>query len=390
MVFSYFRVFFTDQIQMDPSNLSKSEYARYHRHLIMPEFNLDAQLKLKQASVLVIGAGGLGAPLLQYLAAAGIGHIGIADFDKIELSNLQRQVLFTTKDIGRYKAEVAKEKILALNSNITVTLHLEKLDQKNALGILASYDIVADGTDNFPTRYLINDASFLLKKANVFGSIFRFEGQVAVFNYLEENGSRSCNYRDLFPEPPAPGTVPNCAEAGVLGVLPGIIGAMQANEVIKVITGIGAPLVNKIFILDTLTFSNHTLKIKRRKDNPLSGESPTIKELIDYEVFCGIESSDKSINIKSITAQELNKWESEKVDFQLIDVRESSEYELFNINGILMPLSNIENYVDKINRAKKVVIHCQTGKRSLKAISLLQEKYGFGNLYNLEGGVNKI
>jgi len=257
---------------MDSEGLNSSEFARYHRHLIMPEFNLDAQIALKNSKVLVVGAGGLGAPLLQYLAAAGVGHIGIVDYDKIEVSNLQRQVLFSNDDIGNYKAEVARDKLQLQNPHIKVEAIVEKLTSENALDILRPYDIIADGTDNFPTRYLVNDACYLLEKINVFGSIFRFEGQLSVFNHPMENGTRSANYRDIFPEPPAPGMVPNCAEAGVLGVLPGIVGSMQANEVIKVITGIGEPLINKLMVFDALSYSFHNLKIKTQKDNPLSGD----------------------------------------------------------------------------------------------------------------------
>ncbi len=372
---------------MKEQKLSKSEYARYHRHLIMPEFNLEAQLALKNAKVLVVGAGGLGAPVLQYLAAAGVGTIGIADYDTIELSNLQRQILFATVDVGKYKAEVAKDRILAMNPNIEVRVILEKVTAENALEILVPYDVILDGSDNFPTRYLINDACYLLKKINVFGSIFRFEGQLAVFNYEEKSGLRSANYRDIFPEPPAPGMVPNCAEAGVLGVLPGIIGAMQANEAIKVITGIGEPLVNKLLVMDSLSNTQHVLKISKQKDNPLSGENPTLTSLIDYEEFCGITSNDDLVNINEITPGEFIALKNSKEEFQLIDVREKSEYEISNLNGLLIPLSELENHVDKINRQGMVIIHCQSGKRSAAAIERLQREFGFSNLVNLEGGI---
>ncbi len=373
---------------MDNVALNTSEFARYQRHLIMPEFNLDAQLALKKAKVLVIGAGGLGAPLLQYLAAAGVGTIGIVDFDQIEVSNLQRQVLFAQDDIGKFKAEIAQEKIIRQNPHIEVIAIVEKITSENALEIIAPYDIVADGTDNFPTRYLINDACYLLNKINVFGSIFRFEGQLAVFNYPLDNEIRSANYRDLFPEPPAAGTVPNCAEAGVLGVLPGIVGTMQANEVIKVITGIGEPLINKLLVFDALSYSFHNLKFKAQKDNPLSGENPSIKALIDYEEFCGIISGDQFININSITAKDFENLRATRTNFQLVDVREKEEYDLINLGGLFAPLSKLTDYIDQIDRSKKVIVHCQSGVRSRKAIEQLQKEFGFSNLVNLEGGLN--
>jgi len=375
---------------MDHSSLNPTEFARYQRHLIMPEFNLAAQLALKNAKVLVVGAGGLGAPLLQYLAAAGVGQIGIVDYDKIEVSNLQRQVLFSNDDLGMYKAEVARDKLQKQNPHIKVEAIVKKLTSENALDIIKLYDIVADGTDNFPTRYLVNDTCYLLGKTNVFGSIFRFEGQLAVFNHPLEDDSRSANYRDIFPEPPAPGMVPNCAEAGVLGVLPGIVGSMQANEVIKVITGIGVPLINKLLVFDALSYSFHNLKIKKQADNPLSGNNPSITSLIDYEVFCGIQSDDEFINIKTITYTDFQALKTARDDFQLIDVREKEEYELFNIGGIHAPLSELVKYIDQFDRNKKVIVHCQSGIRSQRAIELLQKDFGFSNLLNLEGGLNSV
>lgn len=372
---------------------SKAELERYSRHIIIPEFNIEGQKKLKAAKVLVIGTGGLGAPLLLYLTAAGVGTIGIVDMDVVDDSNLQRQVLFTVKDLGRPKVEVAAERLAQLNPHVHFITYNTRFHSSNALDILKDYDVVADGTDNFPTRYLVNDASVLLGKVNVYASIFRFDGQVTVFNYLFENGERGPNYRDLYPEPPPPGLVPSCAEGGVLGVLPGIIGSIQASEVIKVITGVGEPLVGRLFTFDALNFETRILRFKKDKHNPLTGENPTIKELIDYEQFCGIvreparTESKKNTTVKEITVQQLKQWLDNKLDFQLIDVREEYEYEIANLGGELIPLGTILQNTDKISRTKKVVIHCRSGKRSADAIRALEEKFGFDNLYNLKGGI---
>jgi adenylyltransferase/sulfurtransferase len=359
--------------------LNAKELNRYQRHLVLPNFGMEGQLKLKNARVLVVGAGGLGCPVLQYLAAAGVGYIGIVDFDKVEESNLQRQILYSVEDIGKSKVLVAKSKLEKLNPLIKITTFETLLDKNNVFEIFKDFDIIADGTDNFSTRYLINDACILMEKINVFASIFRFEGQVSVFNYLQKEGSRGVNYRDLFPEPPAAGLVPNCAEGGVLGVLPGIIGSMQANEVIKVITGIGEPLVNRIFIFDAEYFTSHIIKIKK---NP----SISITKLTEYEEFCATPNTE---NIKTITVQELKQLIAQKTDFQLIDVRKLYEYELENIGGELIPLSQILEQSDKIDKTKKVVIHCQSGARSRKAVALLEKEKGFENLWNLEGGIER-
>ncbi len=369
-------------------NFTKEELERYSRHLIIPEFNIEGQRKLKQARVLVIGTGGLGAPLLQYLGAAGIGTIGIVDFDVVEDSNLQRQVLFTQKDIGRPKVEAAKERIAAQNPHITINTYNTLFNSKNAIEIAENYDLIADGTDNFPTRYLVNDVSVLLRIPNVFASIFRFEGQLTVFNYGGKNGTAGPNYRDLFPSPPPPGLVPSCAEGGVIGVLPGILGSLQANEVIKVITGIGDTLSGKLFLFDALSFETRILKIEKDKDNPLTGENPTLTELIDYEQFCGltIQKDEKRENVKEISVQTLDRWLKEE-DIQLIDVREPFEYEIVNINGQLIPQNQVLEQVDKISTEHKVVIHCRSGKRSADVIELLQDNYNFQNLFNLEGGI---
>ncbi len=369
-------------------NFSKAELERYSRHLIIPEFNIEGQRKLKGAKVLVVGTGGLGAPLIQYLSAAGVGHIGIVDFDIVDDSNLQRQVLFTTADVGRPKVEVAKERIEQQNPFIKITAYNTQLTSQNALEIIKQYDVVADGTDNFPTRYLVNDACVLLDKVNVYGSIFRFDGQVSVFNYKEENGERGPNYRDLFPTPPPPGLVPSCAEGGVIGVLPGIIGSLQANEVLKVITGIGDPLSGRMFIFDALSFETRTLKLRKDEGNPLNGTSPTQTALIDYEFFCGIGVEEaQPEKVKEISVKELKEWQGSAKDFELIDVREGYEYDIANIGGALIPLGDIEEQVNAIPTDKEVVIHCRSGKRSADAIRILEKKYGFTNLYNLKGGI---
>ncbi len=372
---------------------SKAELERYSRHIIIPEFNIEGQKKLKNAKVLVIGTGGLGAPLLLYLTAAGVGTIGIVDMDVVDDSNLQRQVLFTVKDLGRPKVEVAAERLAQLNPHVKFVTYNTQFHSSNAFDILKDYDVVADGTDNFPTRYLVNDASVLLGKTNVYGSIFRFDGQVTVFNYQYENGEVGPNYRDLYPEPPPPGLVPSCAEGGVLGVLPGIIGSMQASEVIKVITGVGDPLVGRLFTYDALNFETRILRFKKDKHNPISGENPTIKALIDYEQFCGIvkqpsTSENQNLNtVKEITVQELKQLFDSKADFQLIDVREDYEFEIANLGGELIPLGTVLQHVDKINKDKQVVVHCRSGKRSADAIRVLEERFGFDNLYNLKGGI---
>lgn len=370
-------------------NFSKAELERYSRHIIIPEFNVQGQTRLKNGSVLVVGAGGLGSPLLSYLAAAGVGRIGIVDFDMVDDNNLQRQVLYNIDDVGKSKAETAAAKVKALNPHIKVEIHKTKLDSSNALDIIENYDVVADGTDNFPTRYLVNDACVLLGKVNVYASIFRFDGQVSVFNLPNEDGSRGPNYRDLYPTPPPPGMVPSCAEGGVLGVLPGIIGSLQANEVIKVLSGIGDPLSGRMFVFDALLFETRILNISKDPDNPLSGENPSITGLIDYEEFCGIGDKEEhpEAHVKEISVKELAEWRAGAKDFQLIDVRELYEYEIANIGGELIPLNTVLTKYENISRDKDVVIHCRSGKRSAKAILELEKSYGFNNLYNLKGGI---
>src|SRR5687767_4549765 len=364
---------------------SKEELARYNRHIIIKEFGLDAQKKLKAAKVLVIGSGGLGSPVLLYLAAAGVGTIGIVDFDVVDDSNLQRQVLFGVTEVGKFKAEAAKQRLQSLNPYINIQVHKVQLTSKNAMDLIKDYDVVADGTDNFPTRYLVNDACVLSGKTNVYASIFQFEGQVSVFNYRSSNGEFGPNYRDLYATPPPPGLVPSCAEGGVLGVLPGIIGSLQALEVIKVVTGVGDVLSGRFFIFDALSFETRTFNLKRNPNNPLNGKNPTIKELIDYEQFCGLKVPES--DIKEISVQEVYDWQVRGEDFQFIDVREPHEYDIVKLGAELMPLGNISKFADKIDRNKKVVVHCKTGGRSAKAIRELEEKFGFNNLYNLKGGI---
>jgi len=366
-------------------HFSKEELARYDRHIIIPDFGFEAQKKLKAAKVLVIGSGGLGSPSLLYLAAAGVGTIGIIDFDVVDDSNLQRQVLFGVDEIGKPKVEAAKKRLESLNPFITIKVYNQQLTSQNALDIIKDYDVVADGTDNFPTRYLVNDACVLLGKPNVYGSIFQFEGQVSVFNYTNKEGELGPNYRDLYPTPPPPGLVPSCAEGGVLGVLPGIIGSLQALEVIKVITGVGETMSGRFFIFDALNFESRTFKIKRSPSNPLNGDNPTIKHLIDYERFCGVKAVEKPI--KEISSRELYDLQVRGEDIQIIDVREPHEYQIANMGGELIPLATVSASADKIDRNKKVIVHCKMGGRSAKAIHELEEKFGFTNLYNLKGGI---
>lgn len=356
----------------DTTFFSEAEKRRYARHFSLKDVGEKGQVKLKKAKVLCIGAGGLGSPLLLYLAAAGVGEIGICDFDMVSVSNLQRQILFSEKDVGKSKAEKAKQRLMDLNPHVHYIIHDEKLTSENALAIFKQYDIIADGSDNFPTRYLVNDACVLSGKPCVFGAVSRFEGQVSVFNLKRDDDSFGPNYRDLFPKPPAPGTVLNCAEAGVLGVLPGIIGSMQANEAIKIITGIGEPLDGRLFLFDAKSFTSRIMKIRK---NP----ELKVEKLIDYDFFCGVK-------IPEISHEEMNQMRIKGEKFQLIDVREKEEYERENIGGELMPLSQFEKYISEISRGKKLVIYCQSGKRSLVAVTKLLE-YGYENVYSLKGGM---
>ncbi len=368
--------------------LSQQELIRYSRHLVLDEFGLENQLKLKQSRVLVIGAGGLGSPALLYLAAAGIGKIGIVDFDIVDMTNLQRQVIFTSEDVGKNKADAAADRLKGLNPLIEIKSYPLKITSANALDLLKDYDVVLDGSDNFPTRYLINDACVLLRKPLVHGSILKFEGQVSVFNLQKEDKTFSANYRDLFPQPPSPESIPNCEQAGVLGVLPGMIGSLMANEVIKIITGIGKPLADKLLIFDALDAEFTTITIPNR--NAIG----SIMGLIDYEDFCGInQKKNKYLGIqqnnpmREITVQELKKLKDAGADFQLIDVREPHEYDICNLDGELIPMAEIPGSTDKISRDKQVIIHCRSGKRSGEMVLWLEKNEGYENLYNLKGGV---
>ncbi|MDX1627609.1 MAG: molybdopterin-synthase adenylyltransferase MoeB [Fulvivirga sp.] len=355
--------------------LSSEELKRYHRHFVLPEFGVEGQQKLKNSSVLVVGAGGLGSPVLLYLAAAGIGHLGIIDFDIIDESNLQRQVLFQTADLGKSKALTAKERLEKLNPHVNISVFNEKLTTENALSIIKGFDLVIDGTDNFPTRYLINDACVLCDKTFIYGSIFRYEGQVAVFNH-----KGSPHYRDLYPEPPAPEVVPDCEEGGVLGVLPGIIGSIQASEAIKLLTGVGQTLTGKLLLMNLLNLESRIIKIIKQPD------LAPIEHLINYDEFCGLTKASRDM-VKEITVKELNELRQQGEDFQLIDVREPHEREIANIEGELIPLGKIPESLDKIDKNKKVVVYCRSGARSAKAVEYIQRQLDIDNLYNLKGGI---
>ena len=364
--------------------LSHDEIKRYSRHLIMPEVGMSGQKKLKKASVLCVGAGGLGSPLAFYLTAAGVGRIGIVDFDVVDFSNLQRQILHTTNDVGRPKLVSAQEKLEALNPNVSVEPHEERLTSENALQLFEKYDIIVDGTDNFPTRYLVNDACVLTGKPNVYGSIFRFEGQASIFATSEG----PC-YRCLYPEPPPPGLVPSCAEGGVLGILPGLVGLVQATEVIKLILETGNSLVGRLLLFDALGMKFRELKLKKDPQCPVCGENATIKALIDYEEFCGIgpEVEESPTGISEVTAKELKEELDQGQDPYILDVRNQMEYDISRIEGShLIPLDQLLNRLHELDSARDIVAHCRTGARSAQAIEMLQEA-GFRKLRNLKGGV---
>jgi sulfur-carrier protein adenylyltransferase/sulfurtransferase len=364
--------------------LTKKEIERYSRHLIMPEVGMEGQLKLKQAKVLCIGTGGLGAPLGLYLAAAGVGRIGLVDFDKVDDSNLQRQILFSTKDVGRPKIEAAADRLRGLNPEIQIDTFDTHLSSENALEILKDYDIVVDGTDNFPTRYLVNDACVLVKKPNVYGSIFRFEGQATIFGYPEG----PC-YRCLYPEPPPPGLVPSCAEGGVLGVLPGIVGAIQAAETLKLIIGKGDSLVGRLLLFDALAMRFRELKLRKNPDCPLCGAHPTITKLIDYAEFCGVrgeEAPAPQTSVPEITPRELKSRLDRGDDLYILDVREPHEYQICNLGGHLIPLGDLSKRASELDSSKEIVAHCRSGKRSAEAVEFLQ-RAGFRKVLNLKGGI---
>ncbi|MGA8266118.1 MAG: molybdopterin-synthase adenylyltransferase MoeB, partial [Candidatus Acidiferrales bacterium] len=360
------------------------EILRYSRHLIMPEVGMDGQLKLKRARVLLVGTGGLGAPLGLYLAAAGVGTLGIVDFDKVDFTNLQRQVAFGTSDVGRPKIEAAAERLGNLNPEIRIERYETQLTSENALEIFRDYDIIADGTDNFPTRYLVNDACVLLGKPNVYGSIFRFEGQASVFGYP----GGPC-YRCLYPEPPPPGLVPSCAEGGVLGVLPGIIGSIQAMETLKLILKSGEPLVGRLLLFDALGMKFRELRLRKNPDCPVCGTNPTVTKLIDYAEFCGIrgeEAPAPQTSVPEITPRELKARLDRGDDLYVLDVREPHEYQICNIGGHLIPLGELSRRVNELDSAREIVAHCRSGKRSAEAAEFLR-KAGFKKLWNLKGGI---
>lgn len=370
--------------ETDLPNLSGDEYTRYSRHLILPEVGLEGQRKLKAARVLMIGTGGLGSPLGLYLAAAGVGTIGVVDFDMVDESNLQRQIIHGTKDVGRPKIASAKDRLQDINPNTKVEAFETRLTSENALELFKDFDVVADGTDNFPTRYLVNDASVLTGKPNVYGSIFRFEGQASVF-WAE----RGACYRCLYPEPPPPGLVPSCAEGGVLGVLPGIVGTIQANEVIKVILGAEGILLNRLLLLDAWKMRFRELKLRKSPDCPICGDNPTIKELIDYEEFCGLNlPTEESPVLEEITATELNELIKNNREVQIIDVREPHEFEIARIPKTkLIPLGEVVNRAREIDSSLTAILHCKGGVRSAKAIEALKNAGFSGRLINLKGGI---
>ena len=361
--------------------LNVEELQRYSRHLIMPEVTSEGQSRLKAARVLCIGAGGLGSPAALYLAAAGVGTIGIVDFDDVDLSNLQRQILHGTKDIGRDKLESARDRLHDINPQIEIQLHKCRFSGENASQLVSGYDVVVDGCDNFPTRYLSNDVCVFARKPNVYGSVFRFEGQTTVF---APHLGGPC-YRCLFPEPPPPESVPNCAQAGVLGVLPGIIGMLQAIETLKLILGIGEVLVGRLLHFDALKVKFRELNLRRDPQCPVCGENPTIFSPIDYEQFCGVRDEG---TIPEMSPQELKRRMDAGEPFELIDVREPFEYEIARIDGAkLIPVGEITERLDELEREQPIVVHCHSGMRSAQAARLLQQR-GFANVYNLEGGID--
>lgn len=368
-------------------SLSQQEVARYSRHLIMPEVSMDGQKRLKAGSVLLIGAGGLGSPLGLYLAAAGVGRLGLVDFDVVDFSNLQRQVLHGTSDVGRPKLQSAREKLQAINSEVHIETYETRLSSQNALDILRSYDIVIDGTDNFPTRYLVNDACVLLNKPNIYGSIFRFDGQASVFY----PGKGPC-YRCLYPEPPPPGEVPSCAEGGVLGILPGLIGCIQATEAVKLLLGKGSPLIGRLVLYDALQMSFREFKVRRNPKCPMCGDQPTIKQLIDYDQFCGIRGQESPVTASAsdagdITVEELKRRLDRNESVFILDVRNPEECQICRLNGsTLVPLPALAQRFNELDPEREMVVHCKSGMRSQKAIVFLRQQ-GFSKLKNLKGGI---
>jgi adenylyltransferase/sulfurtransferase len=367
----------------DFATLNNDEILRYSRHLIMPEVGMEGQQKLKAARVLCIGAGGLGSPLTLYLTAAGVGTLGIVDFDVVDYTNLQRQIIHTTDDVGRKKLDSASEKLKAINPFINLKTFETRLSSENALEIFRDFDIIADGTDNFPTRYLVNDACVLTGKPNVYGSIFRFEGQASIFG--TEEGP--C-YRCLYPEPPPPGLVPSCAEGGVLGILPGLVGVIQATEVIKLILGQGEPLIGRLLLVDALAMKFRELKLRKNPDCPACGTHPTVTKLIDYNEFCGIRGEEKpaETGIPEVQVEELKRRLDAGEDIFVLDVREPHEYQICNINGYLIPLGDLPKRVHELDSSREIVAHCRSGVRSAKAVNFLRQA-GFKKVHNLAGGI---
>jgi sulfur-carrier protein adenylyltransferase/sulfurtransferase len=366
-------------MRQNGGRLSVDELARYSRHLLIPEVGVSGQERLRAGRVLVVGAGGLGSPVALYLAAAGVGRLGLVDFDRVDVTNLQRQILHGTKDVGRPKLDSARERIADVNPFVEVDAHETRLTSANALQILAGYDVIVDGTDNFPTRYLVNDACVLLGKPNVYGSIFRFEGQLSVFD-----ARRGACYRCLYPEPPPPGAVPSCAEGGVLGVLPGIIGTLQSNETVKLLLGIGEPLVNRLLLFEALEMRFREVHFAKDPECPVCGSAPTIRELIDYEAFCGASTKETPPMVSEIGARELSSILDRVL---LIDVREPHEAEIARIPGArLIPLGELRDRLSEIDRHADVVVHCRSGQRSAKAARWLVEA-GYERVRNLRGGI---
>jgi len=363
--------------------LSPQEIARYSRHLIMPEVGMDGQKRLKASRGLLIGAGGLGSPLGLYLAAAGVGRIGLVDFDVVDFSNLQRQVLHGTPDVGRPKLHSARDRLAAINPEVQVDLHETRLDSSNALQLFEPYDLIIDGTDNFPTRYLVNDACVLLKKTNVYGSIFRFDGQASVF----APGLGPC-YRCLYPEPPPPGEVPSCAEGGVLGILPGLIGCIQATEAVKLLLGKGSPLIGRLLLYDALQMSFREFKVRRNPKCPACGDLPTVTKLIDYEQFCSVRGPESPPPaFADTTVEELKQRLDRHEQVFILDVRNPEEYQICRIPGsTLIPLPDLPNRLPELDPDREMVVHCKSGMRSAKAVALLQQQ-GFRKLKNLKGGI---
>jgi adenylyltransferase/sulfurtransferase len=371
------------EIKPETATLSNQEILRYSRHLIMPEVGMEGQLKIKAAKVLCIGAGGLGSPLALYLGAAGVGTIGVVDFDVVDYTNLQRQIIHTTADVGKKKLESAAEKLKAINPFLNIKKYDTRLSSDNALEIFKDFDIIADGTDNFPTRYLVNDACVLTGKPNVYASIFRFEGQASIF--ATEEGP--C-YRCLYPEPPPPGLVPSCAEGGVLGILPGLLGVIQATEVIKLILKSGDPLIGRLLLVDALGMKFRELKLRKNPDCPACGAHPTITKLIDYEEFCGIrgEEAEVAADTSDMQVEELKQRLDKGDDIFVLDVREPHEYQICNINGHLIPLGDLPKRVSELDSSREIVAHCRSGARSAKAVDFLR-RAGFKKVRNLAGGI---